>query len=700
VATISSGLPFKEKTMIEPKVLQSEKGLRELIARNLNKEIHPGTKPSIDFIWKILDDANKAGMIYDVSDLRPRIMAFANNSTNQALTCLKIVQKMQFQSDPALESSGSGVSPKDDRLVIFDCEVYPNLFVVCWKYRGSDTVVRMINPSSSDIEGLFQFNLVGFNNRDYDNHILWGRFMGMNNQQLYELSQKIIVQKDRNAKFGEAYRISYADVYDYSVKKQGLKKWEIELGIPHVEMDLPWDQPVDSSLWPKVVEYCVNDVNGTEAVMDHIEQDFVARQILADLSGLTVNDPTRKHAEKILFGNDRNPQSEFIYTDLSGEFPGYVYDFGKSTYRGEEVGEGGYVYAEPGMYENVALLDVASMHPTSIEQLQLVGKYTKNFSSLKTARLAIKHGEFGEASQMLGGKLTKHLEAIEKIKDPDLRKAASKTLQEALKLVINSIYGYTSAKFDNPFRDIRNRDNIVAKRGALFMIDLKHALQDKGFQVVHIKTDSVKIPNATPEIIEFVMEFGQKYGYTFEHEKTYKKFCLVNDAVYIARSEDGEWTAVGAQFQHPVVFKALFTGENIKFEDLCETKQVTQGAMYLDFDANKATPANPNKGMHFVGRVGLFLPVYPDAGGATLLRVKDDKSYAVAGTKGYLWLEAEMVKALNMNAIDRMLFEDLTQAINGTGSLTDVVNMGYYETLVDDAVQAIEKFGDFQNFSK
>lgn len=707
VATISSGLPFKEKTMIEPKVLQSEKGLRELIARNLKKEIHPGTKPSIDFIWKILDDAYKNGMIYDVTDLRPRIMAFANNSTHQALTCLKIVQQMKFASDPALSEESREMKPKDDRVVDFDCEVFPNLFVVCWSYDDSDTVVRMINPSASDIEGLFQFKLVGFNNWKYDNHILWGRFMGMNNQQLYELSRKLIAN-DMNARFGEAYNLSYADVYDYSVKKQSLKKWEIELGIHHMELGLPWDEPVDPALWPKVVEYCVNDVLALKVVRKHCEQDFVARQILADLSGLTVNDSTRKHAERIIFGKERKPQAEFIYTDLSKEFPGYVFEtfnvldevsttdeYGqvkkeraKSTYRGEKVGEGGYVYAEPGMYENVALLDVASMHPTSIEQLQLFGKYTKNFSNLKNARLAVKHGDYEKALELIPG-----------LPVPANDEEA-KALSDALKLIINCIYGYTLAKFDNPFRDPRNKDNIVAKRGALFMIDLKHALQDKGFQVVHIKTDSVKIPNATPEIIEFVKEFGKRYGYDFEHEKTYKKFCLVNDAVYVARDEDDKWTAVGAQFQHPVVFKALFSDEPIKFEDLCETKQVKEGAMYLDFGPEEGTPANPNKGLHFVGRAGLFLPVYPEAGGATLLRIKDDKQYAVTGTKGYLWLEAEMVKALNMNAVDRMLFHDLTQEINGTGSITDVVNMGYYETLVDEAMRAIEKFGDFAQFVK
>ncbi len=42
-------------------------------------------------------------------------------------------------------------------------------------------------------------------------------------------------------------------------------------------------------------------------------------------------------------------------------FPGYIYDHGKSLYWGEAVGEGGYVYAEPGMYGHVALLDIASI---------------------------------------------------------------------------------------------------------------------------------------------------------------------------------------------------------------------------------------------------------------------------------------------------------------------------------------------------
>lgn len=681
IATMHPGkLPLKEKKVLHSDQIQSEKGLRDLITRNLRKEIHPGTKPSVDFIHKILEDAYASGMTYDVTDLRPTIIAFANNSSNQPLQAIKVVQKMKWKSDERSETETTWVSPdgnirvqepRDSRLVFFDVEVYQNLFVVCWKYEGSPETVRMINPTPQDIESLFVFKLVGFNNRRYDNHILWARFMGYNNLSLYNLSQSIIENKS-GVLFGEAYNLSYADIYDFSSKKQSLKKFMIELGVAKMEMEIPWDQPVPDEMVDKVVEYCVNDVEGTEVTFVSRKQDFVARQILADLSGLTVNDTTQKHTAKIIFDGDKNPQEQFVYTDLSEEFPGYRFDLGKSSYKGEDPSEGGYVYAEPGMYSNVAVLDVASMHPTSIVNLNLFGdEYTQRFKELLDARVAIKRGDFELARSALNGAFASYLDD----------ESGADELAYALKIVINIVYGLTSAKFDNPFRDLRNIDNIVAKRGALFMIDLKEFVQTQGFEVVHIKTDSIKIPDATPEIIEEVRKFGEKYGYEFEHEATYDKFCLVNDAVYIAHvgwaakeSKIGTWDAVGAQFQHPYVYKKMFTGEPIDFNDLCETKQVTQGAMYLDFEHDR--PEVLVEGMKFVGRIGRFIPVLPEMGGAVLYRVKDDKNYAVSGTKGYYWVEAEMAKGMGEDAID----------------------MGYYEALVASAQDTIEKFGSYKEF--
>ena len=740
IKAISSGLPIrKEKSMVSDNVIKSEIGIRKMIQRNMEKEFHPGTKPSIDFIYKILEDAYERGVKYDVSDMKNDIYAFAMNSTNQSEYCIKLVSQMHFKSDDPSEA----VDSKNAQIIFYDIEVFPNLLLVNWKLKGPENkIVRMINPSPSDIEELLKYRLVGFNCRRYDNHLIYARLMGYNNEQIYNLSQRII-KGEKNAFFGEAYNLSYTDIYDFASagNKKSLKKLEIEMGIHHKELGLPWDQPVPEEKWIEVAEYCDNDVIATEAAWNYLSADWLARQILADLAGMTVNDTTNTLTTKIIFGNERKPQSKFFYRNLAepvkelpddilkflknacpdmmkqkhGEaksllpyFPGYKYENGVSTYRGEEVGEGGYVYAEPGIHCNVALLDIASMHPNSdIAECLFGPEYTERFRDIVEGRVNIKHENWDAVDKMLDGKLTPY---VQKVKDGEL---TSKDLANALKTAINSVYGLTAANFDNPFRDIRNKDNIVAKRGALFMIDLKHEVQKRGFTVAHIKTDSIKIPNATKEIIDFVMDFGKKYGYTFEHEATYDRMCLVNDAVYICKYKDGKkagkWDATGTQFQIPYVFKTLFSKEPIKFDDMCETKSVTS-FLYLDMNENLPDVTEYEKELtkleqqfkkeqiseaefntlseqlmrrideghdyQFVGRVGNFCPILPGHGGGLLVREKDGKYYSATGAKGYRWLESEIVRGTNEEYIDR----------------------SYYNKLVDEAVATIEQYGDFEMF--
>ena len=312
IATISSGLPLKgEDKVVNFDVVKTEKGIRTLIKRNLRKEIHPGTKPSIDFIHKILEDAYKSDLVYDVSDMKPAVLSFAASSTHQSEYCIKLVKKMQFKSK---EVANPDIKVSEDKIIFYDIEVFPNLFLVNWKFEGEEQkVVRMINPKPAQIEELLKFRLVGFNCRRYDNHIMYARMMGYTNEQLYKLSQRIITQGQ--GFFGEAYNLSYTDVYDFAAKKQSLKKWEIELGIHHQELGLPWDQPVPEERWVEVAEYCDNDVIATEAVFNALQGDFTARKILAELAGMTVNDTTNSLTTRIIFGKEKHPN--LVYTDLA-----------------------------------------------------------------------------------------------------------------------------------------------------------------------------------------------------------------------------------------------------------------------------------------------------------------------------------------------------------------------------------------------
>lgn len=771
IATISSGLPLKgDDKMINFDGIKNEKMLRTLIKRHLCKE-YGSTRCSVDFIYKNLEDAYNSGISYDVSDMMNAIFAFAANSSNQAEYCLKVVNNMKFKSEEAAPAVENGEVP----IVFYDVEVFPNLFLVNWKVQGEGKpIVRMINPTPSDIESLLHYRLVGFNCRRYDNHMLYARLMGYDNMQMYNLSQKIVNSKkgeNLNCFFGEAYNISYTDIYDYASKKQSLKKWEIELGIHHQELGLPWDEPVPEEQWAEVAAYCDNDVIATEAVWNATQADFVARQIQVDLvkllhgtSNVSVNDTTNSLSQKIIFGNNRKPQNEFNYRDMSkpvgddqyeeyrmkfgpdydfrvfddngmplyrsyvpGEklpkgysilpfFKGYTYVRGKSTYLGEEIGEGGRVFARPGMYGDVWDGDIASQHPHSIIFERLFGPvYTKRFQDIVNARVAIKHKDFEAAGAMLEGALK-----------PYLNEEQASGLAQALKIVINSIYGLTKASFINPFRDPRNIDNIVAKRGALFMTLLKNEVQKRGFIVAHVKTDSIKVPDATEEIKDFIIKFGKEFGYTFETEANFEKFCLVNNAVYIAKFKDGKnagkWTATGTQFAVPYVFKKLFSKEDIVFEDMCETKEVQGTAIYLDMneklpDVSKyetvmSLRTKPVEdltksegrllGMYsnmsdseleakiaeghnriFVGRVGNFCPIKSGYGGADLVKEMKDKDGnikydSVTGAKGYRWLESEMVRKLGKE---------------------DAIDRGYYNALVDAAVETISQFGNFEYFA-
>jgi hypothetical protein len=710
ISHISSGLPLKgdDAKLIDTNFVWDDKKMHAFIKRCLRKEHHGSTAPEVQFIFSELQKAYESGIKYDVSDLRPQILAFANSSTNQAEKCIKLVKDMKwkcklFEEEETQIITENYITQADDRPIAFyDVEIFPNLFVVCFQRDDSDVVEAMVNPTPSDIEYLINnFRLIGFNNLNYDNHMIYAAMMGYSVEGLYNLSRRII-SGDKTAKFSEAYNLSYTDIYDFSNTKQSLKKWEIAMGMHHLELGLPWDEPVPKSLIEKVIAYCKWDVKATKKLFYFIEDDWNARRVLAELSGLTVNHSTNAHTQQIIFGDDKHPQDEFVYTDLSEMFPGYKFEDGKSTYMGIEVGEGGWAHGEPGIWVNVFLDDITSMHPHSAKALNIFGeKYTKKYFSLVDTRVYIKHGEEDKARAMFDGRIGEIADKLH---------ISLKGMSKALKVPINAVYGLTAAKFQNRCRDPRNVDNIVAKRGALFMITLVSKIREKGYDVAHIKTDSIKVPDAPEKLQEFIFDFARKYGYEFEHEATYERMCLVNDAVYIAKYADGEheyelstgekiltpWTATGTQFAVPYVFKTLFADEPINFDDCCEVKSSRTGPIYLDMNEDLPDVSelekehkklikkgaseeelsklenDISKGHNyvFIGNVGQFTPVKSGAGGGVLVCKRGDKYVNVTGSTGYRWLESEIARE--------------------NGGL-DIVDTGYYRRLCDEAVDTINE---------
>ena len=833
IATISSGLPLRKenKKTVNEYTIENQKHLIAAIRKALRKEIAPySTVCCVDYIGKVLQDAHDSGMKYDVSELKPQVLAFAAASTHNALSCMDKADSFPYRSEEESEwvppsKVATGEDGKEKTIAFFDTEVFPNLFILCYKPIGKPGV-KMINPSPKDVLDFFQtFNAIGFNNLGYDNHICYARIRGDSNYELFIRSQNLInAPKGKNDwAIRESKNLSYTDVLDFCSEKKGLKKWEIALQkqgveVKHDEAGIPWDQEVPTDKWDRVAEYCMNDVEATEQVFLANQSDFKAREILVELCnalrgpGSTVNDSTNNLTMKLIVGNEKSPQAMFNYPDLKKEFPGYefnpygidrkryfmpidendipngnpklcgFYEFipahlgddgnwieesyvvtkdespcfgkqyyrnnvisGKSIYKGFDPGEGGFVYAEPGMYYNAECYDSASHHPSSIIAENGFGPYTENFKMLLDIRLHIKHKDYDWVRGLYDGILAPYLTS-----DED-----AKQLSKALKIAINSVYGLTAAHFPNKLCDPRNVDNWVAKRGALFMIDLMLKVKELGYKVIHVKTDSIKIANPDEKIYQFVYDYGKQFGYTFEIEHKFDRICLVNDAVYICKYSDdpangkdaGKWEGTGDQFKKessPYVFKTLFSHEPIDFYDLTETQTVKVGmGLYLDMDedlpdstelekeeekllrkwkkvgfeltgendANLVNGFAPNltdipdkkqeqyardvfhgdyvrlcevqeeirkcHNYRFVGKAGLFCPIEEGRGGGRLVRENNGKFAYAAGSKGWRWLEAEMVKELG---------------------LEDYIDIDYFDDLAHEARDAISKFGDYNAF--
>lgn len=727
VTVLRNGLPKKEKKVMNTESIMTARSLQNTIAKIVSRQYDgvPSTISGMMLIKKLTDEMYASGKTYDIRNLSEGIELFALSSHNHKDECVDIWKSIHFTSKDleVPEPEPEVYEQKVDDLkpiAFFDVEVFSNLFLLVYKEAGEGhKPAIMFNPTPEEVRTFVSsYRIIGFNNLKYDNAILWGRMLGYSVKGLFELSQSIIVDGKRT--WPEATDISYTDVYDFSSKKQSLKKFEVELykkglGAHHQELGLKWDEPAPKELWNKVAEYCVNDVITTELVFEDRKGDFAAREVLVkavhmlhgDEVKATVNNTTNQLTSKLIFGDNKHPQNEFMYRDLSKPvtyldpsmeeflwknkpemmeywshkdsklpyFPGYSFDASrkdKSIYKGYVVGEGGFVYAEHGIYnEGAESDDSASHHPSSRENECVFGaRYTQVMVDIMAVRFAAKHKDVEAAKTLFNGAF------VDIIADPVL----AKQLAQGLKIAINSIYGLTSASFPNTFRDPRNVDNIVAKRGRLFMIDLKEYVESFGYTVIHIKTDSIKIAKCDDFIRNKVIEFAKWYGYNFEIEHKFEKLCLVNNAVYIAKladddpEEPGKWTATGTQFQVPYVFKNLFTKEPIEFIDVCETKEV-KGSLYIDL--NEKLPEGEHN-YQFIGRVGLFCPVKPGLGGGELFREKDGKYYAVTGTKGYRWIEAETLRHVD--------------------NWREWIDFTYYNRLVDEAIASIEEYGDAEAF--
>ena len=429
--------------------------------------------------------------------------------------------------------------------VFYDIEVFKHWTLVVFKDINKNTL-GLFN-SDTGFNGLIDFIkgkiLVGYNNYNYDDFILTSLLQENASQTTIKaINDNIMngmrpgIEKDRSIESLDCFQ-------QINVAKSSLKKIEANLGlsIEETEVDFDLDRELTEDEKQRTIKYCCHDV---EATIDIFKlrwySYFVPKLTIISMLDKSVQEMAIKWntttiTAQLLMGNTKAKRWRYyrleevepkykvpkevldMWNEAEAEIAGIT---GNHNFKGGKVsvdsmdclfefGFGGlHGVANSGMvFEDVKLLDVASMYPNIIINIDALGEPTRLYKQIVERRLKIKHSD--------------------------------KQMSDALKLVINATYGLLKNRYSKLMNPIAGTSVTITGQKALY--DLCGRLRAEGFRLVNVNTDGVAFTGNIPDSRwEAVKEQWEKdYGLTLELSR-FKKWVQKDVNNYIALTSDGD----------------------------------------------------------------------------------------------------------------------------------------------------------------
>jgi hypothetical protein len=392
--------------------------------------------------------------------------------------------------------------------LFYDIECYAFDSFVVFKNEEKKTVGIFTDKDrflglSDFIKG---YVLIGYNNYWYDDHMLEAMCKGWSAQRLKELNDKIIVEGIKQ--YPQKRFMSLDCFQQIDVGMPGLKKIEGNMGRKILESSVGFD--IDRPLTPvelrEEIDYCSYDIDNTIDIYKlRIKSYFQPKASLVEMVGqgqrwntttLSANallgDMTLQKWSNIrLNGSDFTDMSMLDYVPLevrelwlnSKDDKGKVTidEFGCKI----EFGFGGLhgVNKNGVRFDNVKLLDVASMYPHIILEINALGKATEKYHQILLERIAIKHKD--------------------------------KVKSDALKLILNSVYGLLKNRYSPLFNPKAALSVCIYGQVALYMLG---KMLSPVATIVQLNTDGVAfIPHG--EYAHIWKEWEEMFNLTLEEEQ-------------------------------------------------------------------------------------------------------------------------------------------------------------------------------------
>lgn len=402
--------------------------------------------------------------------------------------------------------------------------------------------------------------LVGYNNYYYDDRIIQ-EFLSMLDKDISYINKRIKQVNDLiiGNKFTTRFRNEFVslDVFQQiDVGRPSLKMIEANKGVSIEESTVPFDidRPLTTDELEATVYYCNYDVDQTiDIYKDRIHTYFVpkinlVKRVIKDEKDfsrhLRFNTTTlvgnlfkqKEYGNTELVGSDvykvvpvevekawlNFKENLFINTNknneahIEGEHKNISVrdldcdiEFGYGGLHGVPVENKGNIIVA----NDVKLLDVASLYPTIIGNLKLLGIYTDDYIQMKYDRLKVKHTD--------------------------------KPLSDSLKLILNSTYGVMNSKYspiNNPVGAYS-----VCFYGQSLLYDLSKELYNVGCKLININTDGVAFTTDNEEYKNVWKKIEEKYNITLEEDR-FVKWIQKDVNNYIAVTEKGKVKVKGGAF--------------------------------------------------------------------------------------------------------------------------------------------------------
>ena len=463
--------------------------------------------------------------------------------------------------------------------LIFDCEIIGSqhpVFLVCIKNLTTKEKISLWHHKKGHMQRLEEMMLnadytwISFNGINFDAPLMCAAIQGADTEWLKALASQIIRANLKSWEIYRSYGIEYVELDHIDMMETApgvmvsLKTYIGRMGLTNM-IDLPFDheQDLNQKELKILEEYCLNDIEGTEALYKELQDEIKLREDMGGEYGIDIRSKSDAQvAEALLkealgirgrneaqippyvsykapdFIKTKNKDLQALINALedyrfkvdyktgSPVMPDWLaentFAIGSGTY---QVGIGGLhsthdkrFYVEETQYSGISDFDVASYYPSVILKCGLVPKMQN-----------VKGDKFLEAYDAI---YNRRLEA---------KNAGNKKIANSLKITLNGTFGKLGNRYSAFYSpDLLLAVTITGQLNLLCLIDELERI--KGVAVYSANTDGITVGygnHVKDKVMKIFERNSKRTGFVYE-ETPYKKIAMKDVNNYIAITSTGK----------------------------------------------------------------------------------------------------------------------------------------------------------------